>query len=125
MPTPHARVNIVVTKEQYALLSELASLDDRRSPAAIVRELVDQVTPLLRVTVPAMRAAKQELDTNREALRKPLAEMVAAMEQLALPEVPPATPRRSGTAATEGARTAPPKRRRAPRQPRPSHPQGQ
>jgi len=124
MPTPHARVNIVVTKEQYALLSELASLDDRRSPAAIVRELVDQVTPLLRVTVPAMRAAKQELDTNRESLRKPLAEMVAAIEQLALPEVPPATPRRRepqrGTSED-----APPKRRRAPRKPRPSHPQGQ
>lgn len=125
MPTPHRRVNIVVTNEQYALLSELATLDEARSVAAIVRELVDQVTPLLRVTVPAMRAAKEELDTNRESLRKPLAEMVAAIEQLSLPEASSPTPRRSGTAATTGARTAPPKRRRAPRQSSAPHPQGQ
>jgi len=124
MPTQLPRVNIIVTEEQHALLSELASLDGRRSAAAIVRELVDGVTPLLRVTVPAMRAAKQELDTNREALKKPLAEMIAAMQQHDLLDET-VTPRRSGTAATEGARTAPPKRRRAPRQPGSSHPQGQ
>lgn len=123
MPTPHSRVNIVVTDEQYALLSELASLDNRRSVAAIVRELVDEVTPLLRVTVPAMRAAKQELDTSRESLRKPLAEFLSAMQQLELPEAP-ATPRRREPQRRRS-EDAPPKRRRAPRKPPASHPQGQ
>lgn len=124
MPTPYPRVNIVVTVEQYALLSELAELDNRRSVAAIVRELVDQVTPLLRATVPAMRAAKQELDSSRESLKKPLADFLAAMEQHELLDER-AKPRRSepqrGTSED-----APPKPRPARRrQPRSSHPQGQ
>jgi len=124
MPTQLPRVNIIVTEEQHALLSELASLDNRRSVAAIVRELVDEVTPLLRVTVPAMRAAKQELDSSRQSLKQPLADFLGAIQQHDLLDEP-ATPRRSGNAATAGARTAPPKRRRAPRQPGSSDPQGQ
>lgn len=79
------RVNIVVTSEQAALLRELAELDPAtRSQAGFVRQLLDEVTPLLRVMVPAMRAAAQELDTSREALRAPLAAFRDKLDQLDL-----------------------------------------
>lgn len=87
------RVNIVVTPEQLALLRELADLDaSTRSPAGFVRQLVDQVTPLLRVMVPAMRAASQELDSSREALREPLRQFMDKVQQLDLLEGAPGAP---------------------------------
>ena len=79
------RVNIVVTPEQAALLKELASLDpSTRSPAGLVRQLVDQVTPLLRKTVPLLRAASEEFHSNREALRVPAREFLDELRQLDL-----------------------------------------
>ncbi len=86
MPTrKQLRVNIVVTEEQHALLSELAELDSSvRSSAGFVRELLDQVTPLLRVTVPMMRTAAQEMDSSRSQLREPLREFLSAVQQLDL-----------------------------------------
>lgn len=84
MPTRHPRVNVVVTEEQHALLSELARLDPTRSASGFVRELLDQVTPLLRKTVPLMRAAAEELDTGREQLRGALSEFLSEMQQLDL-----------------------------------------
>jgi hypothetical protein len=78
-------VNIVVTPEQAALLKELALLDpSTRSASGFVRQLVDELTPLLRVMVPAMRAASQELDTSREALRGPLRDFSDKLKQLDL-----------------------------------------
>ena len=107
MPTRYPRVNVVVTEEQHALLSELAELERKQghataSASGFVRALIDQVTPLLRKTVPLMRAAAEELDTNREALREPLRAFLTEMRQLDLLD-PPAAPAR--TERSEGART--------------------
>ena len=98
MPTRLPRVNVVVTEEQHALLSELAHLDPSvRSSSAFLRAMLDQVTPLLRKTVPLMRAAAEELDINREALRAPLREFLAEMQQFDLLDAAPgaARPQRS------------------------------
>jgi hypothetical protein len=91
-------VSFDVTEEQHALLSELARLDpDHRSAASFVRELVDQVTPLLRKTVPAMRAAAEELDTSRVQLRGALGDLMHELEQHDLLDAAPgaARPQRS------------------------------
>lgn len=86
MPTQLPRVNVVVTEEQRALLFELARLDPSvRSAASFLREMLDEVTPLLRVTVPAMRAAAEEIDTSRETLRAPLRDFMSHLAQLELP----------------------------------------
>lgn len=120
MPTPYPRVNIVVTKEQHALLSELAELDPTvRSASGFVRALLDQVTPLLRVTVPAMRAAAQELDSSRSQLKEPLQDFLATLQQLDL--IDAAAPGAARTERSEGAR---PKRRRL-RRPGSANSQGQ
>lgn len=85
MPTRHPRVNVVVSEEQHALLSELARLDpDLRSASSFLRALLDRVTPLLRKTVPLMRAAAEELDTNRDELRGALASFMEEMQQMDL-----------------------------------------
>lgn len=73
MPTLLPRLNVTVTREQHALLLELASLDpDTPSAAAFIRQLIDQVTPLLRVTVPAMRRAAEEQLGAANSLHMPL-----------------------------------------------------
>ena len=100
MPTRLPRVNIVVTEEQHALLSELAALDPSTpSAAGFVRQLLDQVTPLLRTTVPLMRAASQEMDSSREQLREPLRDFLASMAQHDLLDAPHSP---HGTAAKRG-----------------------
>lgn len=82
---PQFRVNIVVTEEQHSLLVELASLDPSvRSSAGFVRELLDQVTPLLRKTVPLMRAAAEELEQGRNQLKEPLRQFLGELHQLDL-----------------------------------------
>jgi hypothetical protein len=113
-------VNIVVTEEQRALLSELVELDPTvRSQAGFVRELLDQVTPLLRVTVPMMRAAAQELDAGRSQLRQPMNDFLAAVQQLDLMDAP--AHGAPAPSASEGGRTV----RRRRRQSRSDHSQGQ
>jgi hypothetical protein len=84
MPTQLPRVNVTVTEEQHALLLELASLDPETSASGYLRQLLDQVTPLLRVTVPMMRAAKEAHGDARQQLQQPLADFMAAIEQLDL-----------------------------------------
>jgi len=109
MPTQLPRVSVIVTQEQHALLSELASLDpETRSIGAFLRQLVDEVTPLLRVQVPAMRAAAQETQSAKESLREPLQAFLAHVEQMDLlpPDSPSARNRSDG-----GARTARPAKR--------------
>jgi hypothetical protein len=119
MPTPYFRVNIVCTPEQRALLSELADLDPTiRSPAGFVRQLLDEVTPLLRVTVPMMRAAAQEMDASRSQLKEPLADFYATLKQMDLLDAP--APGANRTERSEGGRTG----RRRSRRPR-SDMQGQ
>lgn len=104
MPTQLPRVNVTVTEEQHALLLEMAKLDRGRSASGFLREMLDQVTPLLRSSVALMRAAAQEQDIAREELAGMMAGMQALMDQSALP-LPPAPP--SGRKRSDGgARTA-------------------
>lgn len=98
------RVNVVVSQEQHELLLELASLDPSvRSASAFVRQMLDEVTPLLRTTVPMMRAAAQNMDKSREQLREPLRNFIVAMEQMDL--LDDAAPGAARTERSEGART--------------------
>jgi hypothetical protein len=113
------RVNVVVSHEQHALLYELARLDpDTRSASAFLRQLLDEVTPLLRKTVPMMKAAAEELDSSREGLRGPLRDFLREIQQMDLLEHP--APGANRTERSEGGRT-----RRRPRQPPRSNSQGQ
>jgi hypothetical protein len=96
-------VNVVVTEEQHALLLELARLDPSvRSASAFLREMLDRATPLLRKTVPLMRAAAEELDSNREELRSLLGEFTRHLAETDLLDVAPGAPR---TERSEGGRT--------------------
>jgi hypothetical protein len=96
------RVNVTVTEEQHALLLELARLDpDTRSAAAFLRALLDQATPLLRKTVPMMRAAAEELDTGRSELRSTIRDFISELQQSDLLDAAPGTAR---TERSEGAR---------------------
>ena len=98
------RVNVTVTAEQQALLLELARLDpDTRSASGFLRQLLDEVTPLLRKTVPMMRAAAEELDSSREGLRGPLREFLAEVQQMDL--LDPSPPGAKRTERSEGGRT--------------------
>ncbi len=126
MPTHHPRVNMIVTEEHFALLSEITRLDPTvRSPPGYMRQVLDEMTPLLRVTVAAMQAAAQELDQSRAQLRKPLADLLAAMEQHDLLDHASAPRRRREPPAAKARTDAPPKRARRARQPGSSDPQGQ
>ncbi len=104
MPTLLPRLNVTVTREQHALLLELASLDPETSSAAsFIRQLIDQVTPLLRVTVPAMRAAKDAHSDARAEIGGMIEELqrVAAQPDLLTPSTGPRAP-----SGSEGARPA-------------------
>jgi hypothetical protein len=103
---PSPRVNVVVTEEQQALLLELARLDpDTRSASGFLRQLLDEVTPLLRKTVPMMRAAAEELDSSREGLRGPLRDFLGQLEQMDLLDT--SEPSANRTERSEGGRTRP------------------
>ena len=73
------RVNVTVTDEQHALLIELAELNGG-SAAGYLRQMLDQATPLLRATVPALRMAAQEMNTTREQARTALDDLLGAMK---------------------------------------------
>lgn len=101
------RVNVSVSDEQHALLLELAELDpDTRSASSFLRDLLDQVTPLLRKTVPMMRAAAQEMDQSREGLREPLRNFLAEIQQLDLIDAPDGAPDRTAAKRGPDRRTA-------------------
>lgn len=105
------RVNVVVTPEQHSLLLELARLDpETRSAASFLRQLLDEVTPLLRAMVPAMRAAHEELDHSSQALREPLREFASKLHQM---DLLPASPGRRRPQRSEDAPTKRPARRPA------------
>ena len=85
MPTHRPRVNVVVTDEQHALLSELAKLDPSvRSASSFLRAMLDQATPLLRKTVPMMREDAKERDTARSELRTALRDFISEAQQMDL-----------------------------------------
>jgi hypothetical protein len=114
MPTPLPRVNVTVTQEQHALLLELASLDpDTPSASGFLRQLLDRVTPLLRTTVPMMRAARQAHGEARQQLKGDVAEFLGTLQQLDLLEDAPAAPGAPARSASEDGRTRAPGRRSA------------
>jgi len=78
MPTQNPRVNVTVTEEQHALLLELARLNGG-SAAGYLRQMLDQATPLLRATVPALRLASEEMNTSRQEVNSALAELLGAI----------------------------------------------
>lgn len=82
MPTRLPRLNVTVTDEQHALLLELAKLNGG-SAAGYLRQMLDQATPLLRATVPAMRLAAQEMNATREEANQALADMFDALRESA------------------------------------------
>lgn len=82
------RVNVVVTEEQHALLLELASLEKGTSASGFLRELLNRVTPLLRKTVPMMRAAHQARGEASQELRQAVAAFMGEMQQLDLLDAP-------------------------------------
>lgn len=106
MPTHLPRVNVTVTEEQHALLLEMAQLDRGRSAAGFLRELLDQVTPLLRDTVALMRTATQEQDRARRDLAGMLATLNAKLEQGDLLDQPPAGAAQRPAAERGAQRTA-------------------
>lgn len=74
-------MNVAVTPEQHALLLELASLQGG-SAAGFLRRLLDDVTPLLRTAVPALRGPAEETNSIRTKMEAALAGMrTAAHEQ--------------------------------------------
>lgn len=75
------RVNVTVTEEQHALLLELARLNGG-SAAGLLRQMLDQATPLLRATVPALRMAAEEMNTTRAEAEAQLQEMFAALRSV-------------------------------------------
>ena len=79
MPSKLPRVNVTVSEEQHALLLELAKLNGG-SAAGYLRQMLDAATPLLRATVPALRAASQEMNTTKADAEKHIAEMLAALK---------------------------------------------
>lgn len=78
MPSKQPRLNLTITEEQRALLFELAELEGG-SAAGFVRKLVDQVTPLLRASVPLLRTAAREhqitVEQGRERIKEALEEL--------------------------------------------------
>lgn len=73
------RLNVTVTHEQHALLLELAELNGG-SAAGYLRQMLDQATPLLRATVPALRIASKEMELTREKAATIFEEMMSALE---------------------------------------------
>jgi hypothetical protein len=103
VPIRKPRVNVVVSQEQHDLLRELASLDpSTRSASSFMRQLLDQVTPLLRVTIPMMRVAAQEMESGRAQLQEPVRNFMAALDQLDLLDHAP--PQAARTERGEGVR---------------------
>ena len=59
MPSKLPRINVTVSREQHALLLELAKLQGG-SASAFLRSMLDKATPLLRTVVPLLRRAARE-----------------------------------------------------------------
>lgn len=97
------RVNVTVTGEQHALLIELAELQGG-SAAGFLRQMLDQVTPLLRATVPALRAATEEVSQAQQSLTTILtaARDLGLSTQLELLDEPAPALGRTTPSASEG-----------------------
>ena len=87
LPTRLPRLNVTVTEEQHALLLELAKLTGG-SGAGFIRQMLDQATPLLRATVPALRLAAEEMNTTKAEAGEALAGLLHAIADAGV-AVPP------------------------------------
>lgn len=81
MPTHKPRLNVTITEEQHALLLELAKLNGG-SASGYLRAMLDQATPLLRATVPALRSAAEEMNITRQEAERQINEMLAALRSV-------------------------------------------
>ncbi len=79
MPTKNARINVVVTDQQHAVLTELGKLQ-ARSASSIVREMLDTTTPLFEATLIPLRAAAEAIKKQPEEARRILDEAFGASE---------------------------------------------
>jgi len=75
------RINVAVTKEQHALLLELAELQGG-SAAGYLRQQLDASTPLLRVAVPMLRRAAQEIELTKKEAARLLSEAFKTLDEL-------------------------------------------
>lgn len=111
MPTKLPRLNVTVTEEQHALLLELAKLNGG-SAAGYLRQMLDQSTPLLRATVPMLRAAAEEMALTREKAAGLLAPVLQELRDSPLLDQPglldalsKAAPGATAPSVSEGGRT--------------------
>lgn len=79
MPSKLPRVNIVCSEDQYSILGELARLQGR-SRAAIVREMLDGSTEMLRALLPIYRQAQEAAERQPELLKKAIADALAGID---------------------------------------------
>ena len=83
MPTRRPRVNVTITEEQHALLTELAELQGRSS-ASYLKEMLDAATPLLRDLVPALRLASREMASKRDEVEGAMAPVMERFRALGM-----------------------------------------
>lgn len=87
MPTQQPRVNVTVTVEQHALLLELAELQGG-SASGFLRQMLDAATPLIRVTVPMLRAASDEMEITRQRANELMRPVFDEMRKTGLVDQP-------------------------------------
>lgn len=113
MPAKSPRLQVTVTSHQMAILKELSSIQGK-SAASILREMLDQATPLLEATLPIWRQAAEKVARQpqelEKAIRHALETVDAQRAQLSLLEHVAATQphlandQGGGAAAPSGAR---------------------
>lgn len=78
------RVGVTITREQHALLKELAELEPDMTIAGFLRRQLDMSTPLLRATVPVLRRAAEERELQKEEAAKLLYEPFKLLKEMGL-----------------------------------------
>lgn len=69
MPTKLPRMTVVLSQEQFDILTRMGQLQ-HRSASSFVRELVDAAMPALRAMQPILEAREQKLAEQPEALQR-------------------------------------------------------
>ena len=105
MPTSNPRLNVTVTPEQHKLLLELARVNGG-SAAGYLRMMLDQATPLLRATVPALVMAHDEMDVTKKEAGETLNGLLQAIADAGVPVSPDLFDAAPGTSAASGSERA-------------------
>jgi len=71
-------LNVTVSEEQHGMLLELGDLQ-HRSAASFLRELLDTATPILRATLPILRARSLAIEDQPAALEKSVTDALGAL----------------------------------------------